>query len=153
MCKRFHLEAEDSTFSHLSWSASRTLITPICLISCQFGGSCFSLSAQGTSLFTRCVVSCHVACVPLSCQCLLPDCYNIYVVWLNKSSKLDNYLPWKLKKLSLSHWYYFLCYLCVCVCVIFYVSFCYHMKKLNKRNSFYWIIKCSFIKLLQRQIK
>ena len=125
MCKRLHLEAEESPFSHLSLSASKTLITPIVLISCQSGGSWFSLSAQGTSLLTRFVVFCHGPASPSLCPYLLPACYNIYVVWLNKSSKLDNYLPWKLKNLSLSHWYDLLCCVCVCgvcVCVLYFMS-------------------------------
>ena len=143
MCKRFHLEAEESPFSHLSLSASRTLITQIVLISCQSGGSCFSLSAQGNSLLTRCMVFCHGPASPSLCPYLLPACYNIYVVWLNKSSKLDNYLPWKLKNLSLSHWYHLLCCVCVCVCYIL-CQFLLSYEEIELRNSFYWIIKCSF---------
>ena len=35
-------------------------------VSCQSEGSCFSLSAYGPSLFTRCLISCHLAPAPIS---------------------------------------------------------------------------------------
>lgn len=46
---------EIPTFSHLSLSALRILITPECMVSGQFGGSCFSLSVHGSLLFIRCL--------------------------------------------------------------------------------------------------
>ena len=47
MSKMLHSDADIPAFSHLSFSASRTLITPKYVVSCQSGGSCFSLSTQG----------------------------------------------------------------------------------------------------------
>lgn len=57
---------EIPSFSYLSLSASRTLITPKCVVSCQSRGSFFSLYAQGLTLLIRCMVSCNLACTPLS---------------------------------------------------------------------------------------
>ena len=62
------------TFLHLSLPASRTLISPKCVVSYQSRGSCIFFAAHGPPLFTRCVVSCHLFCVPLSLlisRCLL----------------------------------------------------------------------------------
>ena len=56
---------EIPSFSYLSLSASRTLITPKCVVSCQSRGSFFSLYAQGLPLLIRCMVSCSLACTPL----------------------------------------------------------------------------------------
>ena len=57
---------EIPSFSHLSLSASRTLINPKCVVSCQSRGSFFSLYAQGLPLLIRCMVSCNLACTPVS---------------------------------------------------------------------------------------
>ena len=67
MRNRLHLDPRDSQLYLL------TLITPECVVSCQSGGSCFSLFAQGPSLFTGYVASCHLAYVPpLSAHFYLP---------------------------------------------------------------------------------
>ena len=56
---------EIPAFPHLPLSPGH-LSPPRCVVSCQSGGSCFSLSAQGPPLFSRCMVSCHLAPAPLS---------------------------------------------------------------------------------------
>lgn len=63
MSKRLHSDARDSL---LSLSASRTLITPKCVVSMSVQRSFFCLSAQGLPLLIRCMVSCNLACAPLS---------------------------------------------------------------------------------------
>ena len=57
---------EIPSFSHLSLSASRTLITPKCVFSMSVQRTFFSLSAQRLPLLIRCMVSCNLACAPLS---------------------------------------------------------------------------------------
>ena len=54
------------SFSHLSLSASGTLIMPKCVFSMSVQRSFFSLSAQGLPLLIRCMVFCNLAYVPLS---------------------------------------------------------------------------------------
>ena len=63
--KRLYSDAGDSCLFPPSF-ASRTAITPKYVVSCQSGGSCFSLSAQGPPLFSRCVISCPLAPAPIS---------------------------------------------------------------------------------------
>ena len=70
---------EIPAFSHLSLSVSRTLITPKCVVSFQSGSSCFSLSAREPPLFTRVVVSCHLAPAPLSL--LTPSYLPALTLW------------------------------------------------------------------------
>lgn len=41
-------------------------LSPQCEVSCQSGGSYFSLSAYGPLLIPRYIISCHLAPVPLS---------------------------------------------------------------------------------------
>lgn len=54
--------------------ASRTLAHPECMVSYQ---SRFSRFVQGPPLFTRCMVSCHMACAPpFSARIELPACSN-----------------------------------------------------------------------------
>ena len=66
MSKRLHSASGESCLSLLSLSASRTPVTPKCVVSGKSDGSCFSLSANRSLLFTRCMVSCHLAHCPLS---------------------------------------------------------------------------------------
>ena len=47
MSKSYIQLQEIHAFPHLSLSASKTLITPKFVVSCQSGGSCFSLSTHG----------------------------------------------------------------------------------------------------------
>ena len=120
MCKRFHLEAEDSPFSHLSWSASRTLITPICLISCQFGGSCFSLPKEPHCLQDVWFPAMWPASLfPASVYYLTAITsmwYGLIKVQNWTIISLGNWKSWACLTGTISY------VICVCVCVLYFMS-------------------------------
>ena len=66
MSKRLHPDARDSCLFPPFFVCHQDPCCPKCMVSCQSGGSCFSLSVQSPPLFTRCMVSCHLAHAPLS---------------------------------------------------------------------------------------
>ena len=70
MSNRLNLDAGDSRLSPPFFVCLQGTYHPKCAVSCQSGGSCFSLSAHGTPLFTRCVISCHLAPAPFLCSYL-----------------------------------------------------------------------------------
>ena len=66
MSNRLQPYAGDSHLSLHFFVCSQNTYLPKCVVSCQSGGSCFSLSAHGPQLFTRCVISCHLVLAPIS---------------------------------------------------------------------------------------
>ena len=71
MSNRLQSEAGDFCLSPPFSVCYPDLYHPRCVVSCHSGSSCFPLSAYGSPLFTRCMISCHLAPAPLSL--LLPS--------------------------------------------------------------------------------
>lgn len=82
MSNRLNLNAGDSRLSPAFFVCLQDTYHPKCVVSCQSGGFCFSLSAHGTPLFTRCVISCPLAPAPFLCSylatCLLQQNHQLY---------------------------------------------------------------------------
>ena len=74
MSNRLHWMLEIHSLFHLSLSASRTLITPKCVVSCQSGVSAFLCP---WILLFACMISFHLAlCPPFSAHTKLSVCCN-----------------------------------------------------------------------------
>ena len=68
MSRRLPAEAEDSRLSPPFFVCYPDPYHPKRVLYCQAGGSCFTLSAHGPPLLTRCVISCYLGPGPISAQ-------------------------------------------------------------------------------------